>query len=142
MLRESNTAVVAHIVMMGDMQLNKFIGLPMIAGAMTLALPAPASYALAHSFVLTQAALYAQMPPMPWDQPPAEFKEVERQGFHAGVQAAINDYNHHREPDPERRKEFRNPHVKRSFAGDYRKGFRRGYNDAMRHMERTNGRHS
>ena len=97
---------------------------------------------------LPRATLSAAMPgvqaqiPLPWDQPPAEFKEMERRGFHDGVQAAINDYNHHREPDPDRRKEFRNPHVKRSFVEDYRKGFRRGYGDAMRHMERSNGHHS
>jgi len=88
-----------------------------------------------------QSGLQAQLT-LPWDQPPPEFKEMERRGFHAGVQAAINDYNHHREPDPESRKEFRNPHVKRSFVEDYRKGFRRGYEDAMRHMVRSNGRHS
>ena len=79
---------------------------------------------------------------LPWDQPPPEFKELEKRGFHDGVQAAINDYNHHREPDPERRKEFRNPHVKRSFVEDYRKGFRRGYDDSMRHMVRSNGHRS
>ncbi len=67
---------------------------------------------------------------------------MERRGFHAGVKAAINDFNHHREPDPEGRKEFRNPHVQRSFQGDYRKGFRRGYDDAMRHMVRSKGSHS
>jgi len=38
---------------------------------------------------------------------------MEKRGFRDGVQAAINDCNHHREPDPERRKEYRNPHVKR-----------------------------
>ena len=77
---------------------------------------------------------------LPWDQPPPEFKEMEKRGFHDGVQAAINDYNHHREPDPDRRKEFRDPHVKRSFVEDYRKGFRRGYDDSMRHMVRSRGR--
>lgn len=99
------------------------------------------TYAASPGPGLVSGGQQAQIP-MPWDQPPAEFKEVERRGFHAGVQAAIHDYNHHREPDPERRKEFRKPPVQRSFAGDYRKGFRRGYNDAMRHMQRTNGRHS
>jgi len=70
----------------------------------------------------------------PWDQPPPEFKEMEKRGFNDGVQAAIKDFNHHREPEPERHKEFQNPHVHRSFVEDYRKGFRRGYDDAMRHM--------
>lgn len=88
-----------------------------------------------------QNRVHAQIP-MPWDQPPPEFKEMERQGFHAGVKAAINDYNHHREANPERRKEYRKPHAQRSFVEDYRKGFRRGYEDAMRHMARSSGRHS
>ncbi|HEY3627618.1 MAG TPA: hypothetical protein VGL00_15095 [Terracidiphilus sp.] len=79
---------------------------------------------------------------MPWDQPPPEFKEVERRGFNDGVQAAIKDFNHHREPEPERHKEFREPHVHRSFVGDYRKGFQRGYDDAMGHMIRSKGEHS
>lgn len=78
----------------------------------------------------------------PWDQPPPEFKDMERRGFNDGVQAAIKDFNHHREPEAERHKEFQNPHVHRSFVADYRKGFRRGYDDAMRHMVRSKGQPS
>ena len=101
----------------------------------------PISHALIRANLKAAApGLNAQFQ-LPWDQPPPEFKEMEKRGFHDGVQAAINDYNHHREPDPERRKEFRNPHVQRSFVEDYRKGFRRGYGDAMHHMERSNGQH-
>jgi hypothetical protein len=40
---------------------------------------------------------------MPWDQPPAEFKEMEKRGFHDGVQGAMKDYDHHRFPDVDRR---------------------------------------
>lgn len=79
---------------------------------------------------------------LPWDQPPAEFKDTERQGFHAGVQAAANDYEHHRSPEPERRKEYRHPHVSSSFQGDYRKGFVRGYDDAYKHLMKSNGGHA
>lgn len=78
----------------------------------------------------------------PWDQPPAEFKEMERKGFHDGVQGAIKDYDHHRFPNVENRSEYRHPHVSPSFREDYRKGFRRGYDDAMRHLMDTNGQHS
>ncbi len=98
-------------------------------------------YALPGSRVIAQSGVRAQIP-MPWDQPPPEFKEMERRGFHDGVQAAIKDFNHHREPEPERHKEFEHPHVKRSFVEDYRKGFRRGYGDAMRHMVSSKGQHS
>lgn len=79
---------------------------------------------------------------LPWDQPPAEFKETEKQGFHAGVEAAANDFEHHRSPEPERRKEYKHPHVSSSFQGDYRRGFMRGYDDAYKHLMKSNGRHS
>lgn len=78
----------------------------------------------------------------PWDQPPSEFKEVERQGFHDGVQGAMKDYDHHRFPSVENRKEYRKPHVHPSLREDYRKGFRRGYDDAMKHLMQTHGQHS
>ena len=77
----------------------------------------------------------------PWDQPPAEFKDMERQGFHAGVEAAANDFEHHRSPEPERRKEYKHPHVSSSFQGDYRRGFVRGYEDAYKHLMKSNGAH-
>ena len=76
---------------------------------------------------------------VPWMQPPAEFKDVQRKGFHAGVQAAIKDYDKHRDPDLERHKEFVHPKVDKSFVPDYRDGFRRGYNDALKHMNKTHG---
>ncbi|KAA6455716.1 hypothetical protein DYQ86_27250 [Acidobacteria bacterium AB60] len=79
---------------------------------------------------------------MPWDQPPSEFKEMERKGFHDGVQGAMKDYDHHRFPDVERRSEYKHPHVDASVREDYRKGYRRGYDDAMKHLMASNGRHS
>lgn len=80
--------------------------------------------------------------PLPWNQPPPEFKEVKRKGFHAGVQAAIKDFDHHRDPDYERHKQYVHPKVHRSLMSDYRIGFRRGYDDAMKHLKKSNGRHS
>ena len=67
---------------------------------------------------------------------------MERRGFNDAVQAAIKDFNHHREPERERHKEFVNPHVHRSFVQDYCKGFRRGYDDAMDQMVRSKRQHS
>lgn len=90
--------------------------------------------------ILAASGLSAQIQ-WPWDQPPPEFKDMERRGFHDGVQSAIKDFNHHREPEPERHKEFQNPHVHRSFVEDYRKGFRRGYDDAMQHMVSSKEHH-
>jgi hypothetical protein len=79
---------------------------------------------------------------LPWLQPPAEFKDMQRKGFHAGVQAAIKDYDKRRDPDLERHKEYVHPKVDRSFVPDYRDGFRRGYNDALKHLVKTHGQAS
>jgi hypothetical protein len=81
-------------------------------------------------------------PALPWDQPPPEFTELKREGFHAGVRAAIKDFDHHRAPDVEQRAEYRHPHVDRALRTDFRAGFRRGYDDAMRHLIASRGRHS
>lgn len=69
-----------------------------------------------------------------WDAPPAEFREVKRQGFHDGIEGARRDFDHHRSPDVERREEYRHPHVDRSVREDYRDGYRRGYEVAMHHL--------
>lgn len=137
----SNILMPVHITSWRSQKLTRTrnFTLFLLAALCGIAFPSPGAAYPAAAFA--PGRQQAQIP-MPWDQPPAEFKEVERQGFHAGVQAAIHDYNHHREPDAARRREFRKPPVQRSFAGDYRKGFQRGYNDAMRHMRRTNGGHS
>lgn len=103
-----------------------------------------AAIALAAVLILGFApAAGTAMPPqqgisaIPWLQPPPEFKEMQRQGFHAGVKAAANDYDHHRFPDYNRRKEYRHPHVDPAFRDDFRQGFRRGYDDAMHHLEKN-----
>jgi hypothetical protein len=79
---------------------------------------------------------------VPWMQPPAEFKDMQKQGFHAGVQAAIKDYDKHRDPDLERHKEYVHPKVDHSFVPDYREGYKRGYNDAFKHLVKTHGQAS
>jgi hypothetical protein len=76
---------------------------------------------------------YAQDQPG-WDAPPAEFREVQRQGFHDGIEGARQDFDHHRMPDVNNRKEYRHPHVDPALREDYREGFRRGYEVAMHHM--------
>jgi Spy/CpxP family protein refolding chaperone len=76
-----------------------------------------------------------------WDEPPAEFREVQRQGFHDGIEGARKDFNNHREPNVENREEFRHPHVERSMREDYREGFRRGYEKAMHHMAEERDHH-
>jgi len=69
-----------------------------------------------------------------WDEPPQEFREAQRKGFHDGVEGARSDFDHHRRPDVERRGEFRHPKVPRDLREDYRDGFRKGYERAMSHL--------
>lgn len=103
------------------------------------------TFALALALLGSTAALTAQnygspQGPPPgygaraWDAPPEEFRDVQRQGFHDGVEGARHDVDNHRRPDVNNRDEFRRPHVPPSLRRDYREGFRRGYDVAMRHM--------
>ena len=69
-----------------------------------------------------------------WDAPPAEFREVQRQGFHDGMEGARKDFDHHRRPDVNNRDEYRHPPVDRAVREDYREGYRRGYEVAMHHL--------
>jgi hypothetical protein len=79
---------------------------------------------------------------LPWMQPPPEFKEMQRKGFHAGVQAAVKDYDHHKDPDLERHKEYVKPKVDPSYVPDWRDGYKRGYNDAYKHLLKSHGQAS
>ena len=69
-----------------------------------------------------------------WDAPPGEFREIQRQGFHDGIEGARKDFDNHRAPNVNNREEYRHPHVSPSARDDYREGFRRGYDAAMRHL--------
>ena len=75
-----------------------------------------------------------------WDTPPQEFRDIQRQGFHDGIEGARKDYDNHRRPDVNNRDEYRHPHVPDSAKADYREGFRRGYETAMDHL--MNGHHN
>lgn len=69
-----------------------------------------------------------------WDQPPGEFREAQRRGFHDGVEGARKDFENHRPPNVENREEYRHPHISSDLRGDYRDGFRAGYERAMSHL--------
>jgi ribosome modulation factor len=64
------------------------------------------------------------------DDAPREWNQIQRQGFHDGMEGAHRDYDNHRNPNPENRDEFRNPNLPPDQARLYREGFRRGYNVA------------
>jgi hypothetical protein len=79
---------------------------------------------------------YVQEPS--WDTPPQEFRDIQRQGFHDGIEGARKDYDNHRRADVNNRDEYRHPHVPDSAKADYREGFRRGYQVAMDHLMDVN----
>jgi len=76
-----------------------------------------------------------------WDTPPAEFRDIQRQGYHDGIEGARKDYDKHRRPDVNNRDEYRKPHVPDSAKADYREGFRKGYDAAMDHLMAANQPH-
>ena len=69
-----------------------------------------------------------------WDAPPQGYTDVQRQGFHEGMQAARHDVQTQQQPDPRRHMEFRHPSVPPEARDQYREAFRQGYFMTMRHM--------
>jgi hypothetical protein len=69
-----------------------------------------------------------------WDAPPSEFREVRRRGFHDGIEAGRDDFEHHHQPNIERARGYRHPPVPKEAHGDYREGFRSGYDTAFAHF--------
>jgi hypothetical protein len=69
-----------------------------------------------------------------WETPPQEFNEVQRRGFHDGVEAAKRDFSTNRRPHVDDHDEFRRPQVAPEFVNSYRESFRRGYQVAMSHL--------
>ncbi len=80
-----------------------------------------------------QTAAYGQAS-SGWDTPPQELQDIQRQGFHDGIEGARKDYDNHRKPNVRNRDEYRHPSVSRSARNDYRAGFSRGYDVAMSHL--------
>ncbi len=92
---------------------------------------------------LAQAQYNPGPPPPPpgsyaqggWDAPPPEFAAAQQRGFRDGIEGARRDFENHRPPDVRNRDEFRNPKfIAPPDRRDYRSGFRRGYDVAVRHM--------
>jgi hypothetical protein len=100
--------------------------------AISLAVPAGMMSARAHAATAPAAPGFYQE--RPWDQPPDEYRDVQRQGFHDGVEAARHDWDRHRHKDADDHERYKHPPVDRSLHGDYRDGFRHGYQVAMDHM--------
>lgn len=69
-----------------------------------------------------------------WDAPPQELNEIQRRGFHDGLEGAHRDFDNHRRPDVNNRDEYRHPHLAPEEREAYREGFRRGYQVGVRHL--------
>ena len=116
------------------MQARKSI-LGVLAGAALLAGPSPAIFAQGPP----PPGYYQQGPPpgyqgQPWETAPPEFQEVERRGFHDGIEGARKDFDNHRRPDVDNRDEFRHPNVRPADRRAYRQAFRRGYQVGVQHI--------
>jgi hypothetical protein len=70
----------------------------------------------------------------PWEVPPGEFNDIQRRGYHDGVEGARKDYGNHRRPDVDNRDEYRNPDLPPDLREPYRFAFRRGYEMAASHL--------
>jgi hypothetical protein len=69
-----------------------------------------------------------------WRVPPGEFNEIQRRGFHDGMEGADRDYGNKRRPDVNNREEYREPHVEPQLRRAYQEAYRRGYEVAASHL--------
>ena len=69
-----------------------------------------------------------------WEMPPGEFNELQRRGFHEGIEGARRDYGNHRNPDVNNREEYRNSDLRGDERRVYKEAFRRGYDMAASHL--------
>lgn len=91
-------------------------------------------YDVAMSRLMGGPGTQMAQPQLPWDAPRPEWNEIQRQGFHDGIEGAHKDYDNHRRPDVNNRDEYRNPHLPPGQAMAYREGFQQGYQRAMSHL--------
>lgn len=107
-----------------------------------LAIPALALFLGATGLAVTRAYAVPAGPSNPavsqdrggWDAPPGELNEIQRRGFHDGIEGARKDFDNHRRPDVENRDEYRHPHLPPEEREAYRDGFRRGYRAGVHHL--------
>ncbi len=69
-----------------------------------------------------------------WDAPPSEYGDIERRGYHDGIEGARKDFENHRKPNVNNRDEYKHPSVSGAERDQYRASFRRGYDAAVEHM--------
>src|SRR5579863_1926645 len=69
-----------------------------------------------------------------WDEPPSEYRDAQRRGFHEGVEAARHDMSENRRRDADDHEMYKHPPVEGDARREFREGFREGYHRAMEHM--------
>lgn len=102
--------------------------------ALALSLGATCSFAPAKAYAASPASASAAYQDGRWDEPPSEYNEARRQGFHEGMEAARRDFAEHRHKDADDHEMYKHPRVERELRADFREGFRSGYERAMQHM--------
>jgi|GEM_PF-4526581 len=73
-----------------------------------------------------------------WQQPPRGYNNVQRQGFHAGIDAARRDIDRGLPPDFRRHQRFRHPHLPPGPREEFRRSFRHGYEMGYQHRRDWN----
>ena len=83
-----------------------------------------------------QAQIVVRILPPSWTapEPPQEFHEFGRRGFHDGIEAARRDVNDRRSLDADKQEAFRHPPVPGEFQDEYRHGFQRGYDEVVHNL--------
>ncbi len=69
-----------------------------------------------------------------WDEPPSEYRDAQRRGFHEGVEAARHDMSENRRRDADDHEMYKHPPVEGSARREFREGFREGYRRAVERM--------
>ncbi len=114
------------------MNLNWLRNTVLLGCAMLLLLSAPRINAHASPSPGLQPAGFGQ--DRGWDRPPDAWNDIQRRGFHDGIEGARKDFDNHRRPDVDNRDEYRHPRRPTTMWGAYREGFRRGYDVGMSHL--------
>lgn len=70
-----------------------------------------------------------------WNRPDNAWNDIQRRGFHDGIEGARHDIENHRQPNVENRDEYRHPdNVPPPMRRAYREAFRRGYDRGISHF--------
>lgn len=70
-----------------------------------------------------------------WGEPPNDYRDAQRQGFHEGMEAARRDMQNGHRRDADDHQMYKHPPVDGDEARrDFREGFKEGYRRAVEHM--------